>query len=106
MSGFTASGRVPVHTDEGYTLAPGETTDLIDPTLPLNARQIDAGVLVRNAERKPTTKAELLEEAKRLDIAGRTRMSPEELQTAIDAAKAPPPPNPDTDAHKAEEENH
>lgn len=86
MSSFVASGPGPVHTAEGFTLAAGESRTDIDPTDPHNARLIEGGRLVRVRESKPPTKTELLEQAKALDIEGRSSMTADELRTAIENA--------------------
>lgn len=86
MSTFTAAALLD--TAEGFTLAPGETSDRIDPDLPHNRRLIESGRLVETNDEQPVTKADLLEEAKALDISGRSKMTASELQAAIDEAKA------------------
>lgn len=86
MSSFIASGPGPVHTAEGHTLAAGETRTDIDPHDPYNARLIEGGRLVRVRDSKPATKAELLEQAKALNVEGRSSMTADQLRTAIENA--------------------
>jgi hypothetical protein len=89
MSAFTYYGRHADTLGDGSPLAPGQSVQLSagDVKEPHNARLIREGLLLPQDGNAEPTKEELLEEAKSLDIEGRTKMDKDQLAAAIAEAK-------------------
>lgn len=81
---YTAAGRVPVDTAEGLVVEPGGQVTGIDPDKSHNARLIQRGQLVRNAERAEPSHADLVRQGEERGLTGLKNKTKPEIAQAIE----------------------